>query len=78
MIDTGIIRCVDNLGRIVIPMELRRTFDIKENDAMEFFIENNKDIMIRKYERGCAFCGEINQVIKFKGKLICKGCIEEL
>lgn len=73
----GIVRKMDNLGRIVIPMELRKTMNIVEGDGLEIFIEG-ETIILKKYEPACIFCGEANEVIRFKGKNICKHCLEEL
>lgn len=74
---TGITRPVDHLGRIVLPKELRDTFDIHTNDRMEVFTEGN-DIILRKFERGCIFCGEMIDTTSFRGKRICSGCKKEL
>lgn len=73
---TGIVRRVDELGRIVIPMELRRTLGIKEGDGMEIYVDGEK-IMLRKYEPACIFCGNADGVFHFKGKLVCTTCIKE-
>ena len=70
-------REVDNLGRIVIPKELRKMYDIKKNDGLEIFVDENK-IILRKYEPGCIFCGNLSDVIECNGKKICKECIEEM
>jgi len=72
---TGIIRQVDELGRVVIPIELRRTLTIGEKDDLEIFTEGDF-IILKKHEPKCIFCGESKSLIQFKGKLICKGCIE--
>lgn len=78
MKSTGMIRKVDELGRIVIPIEIRRTMNIKENDSLEIFIDGNR-IIFQKYERGCCFCGEYHDdMISHGGKLICPACIEKL
>ncbi len=75
--DTGIIRKVDKLGRVVIPMEIRNQFEIVEGTPVEMFIENN-NIILRKYEPNCMFCGNTMDLIQFKNKLICKDCIEKI
>lgn len=77
MKSTGIVRKVDELGRIVLPMELRRTLNIGDKDSLEIFIED-ESIILRKYERGCQYCGSIEDVVTFKGKLVCVSCIEEM
>jgi transcriptional pleiotropic regulator of transition state genes len=71
---TGIVRNVDSLGRIVIPKELREVLGIALNDPIEIF-EENEHIMLKKYEPGCIFCGEMNDVIYFKEKRICRNCV---
>jgi len=77
MKSTGVVRKVDELGRIVLPIELRRTLDIAEKDALEIFVDGDK-IILRKYEPACIFCGNAKDVIYYKGKNICKDCMEEL
>ena len=74
---TGIVRAVDDLGRIVIPKELRRTLDIAERDCLEFFVEGEQ-IILKKYEPSCVFCGQARDVFNYKGKNICHSCIKEL
>ncbi len=77
MKSTGIVRKVDELGRVVIPIELRRTMDIAERDALEIFVEGSH-IILKKYEPACIFCGQAKDVENFKGKNICPKCLEEL
>lgn len=74
---TGIVRAVDDLGRIVIPKELRRTLDIAERDCLEIFVEGEQ-IILKKYEPSCVFCGQARDVFNYKGKNICHNCIKEL
>ncbi|MGG3278892.1 AbrB/MazE/SpoVT family DNA-binding domain-containing protein [Paenibacillus solani] len=76
---TGIVRRIDDLGRVVIPKELRRTFGIAEGDPVEFYIEDDK-IIINKYAPGCFICGEIEpeKLKPFQSKLICTGCIKSV
>jgi len=74
---TGIARQVDSLGRVVFPMELRRTMDINSGDAMEIFTDG-KTIVLKKYEPACIFCGEAGDVVEHKGKYVCNGCLEEM
>ncbi|WP_058229511.1 AbrB/MazE/SpoVT family DNA-binding domain-containing protein [Clostridium butyricum] len=73
----GIVRKVDELGRIVIPMESRRTLGIAEKDAVEIFVDGEQIIM-KKYNPSCIFCGEARNVISYKGKNICTDCLEEI
>ncbi len=77
MKSTGIVRKVDELGRVVIPIELRRTMDIAERDALEIFVEGSH-IILKKYEPACIFCGQAKDVENFKGRNICPKCLEEL
>jgi len=77
MKSTGIVRKVDELGRVVLPIELRRTLDIAEKDALEIYVDG-ANIIFKKYEPGCIFCSEVNDIIDFKGKNICKNCLNEL
>jgi len=77
MKSTGIVRKVDELGRIVLPIELRRTLDIAEKDALEIFVDHNT-IILQKYEPACIFCGNSKDVFVFKGRNICPVCMEEL
>lgn len=74
---TGIVRKLDQLGRIVIPKELRNTFDLKEEDPIEIFVEGS-DIILRKYQPACIFCNDAGNVISFEGKNICKKCMQKI
>ena len=73
----GIVRKVDELGRIVLPKELRTQFEIAERDALEIYTDEDK-IILKKYEPSCIFCGDANGVASFKGKNICPKCAREL
>ena len=76
--NSGIVRGVDRLGRIVLPIELRRKLDIvEERDALEIYIEEDA-IMLRKYQPDCVFCGDARNIIIFKGKNVCQHCLGEL
>ncbi len=70
---TGIVRKVDELGRVVIPIELRRTLGIDEKDALEIYVDHEK-IILKKYEPACVFCGNAEDVQIFKGKNVCREC----
>jgi transcriptional pleiotropic regulator of transition state genes len=74
MKSTGIVRKVDELGRVVIPIELRRTLGIDQKDPLEIYVDNDR-IILRKYEPACVFCGNANEVINFKGKKVCQECL---
>jgi transcriptional pleiotropic regulator of transition state genes len=77
MKSTGIVRKVDDLGRIVLPKELRTVLNIAERDPLEIFV-NGGYIMLQKYEPSCIFCGNADNVSSFKGKNLCKNCLAEL
>ncbi|MGH4051523.1 MAG: AbrB/MazE/SpoVT family DNA-binding domain-containing protein [Clostridium sp.] len=77
MKSTGIVRKVDELGRIVIPIELRRTLDIDIKDALEIYVDGDQ-IILKKYEPACIFCQNARDVVNYKGKNICKDCLAEL
>ena len=77
MKSTGVVRKVDELGRIVIPIELRRTMGIEEKDALEIYVDNEK-IVLKKYEPACIFCGNADEVSNYKGKNLCSHCLLEL
>ena len=73
----GIVRKVDKLGRIVLPVELRKTLDIGDKDDMEIAVEGDK-IVLRKYDPACIFCGGLQQIGVFREKNICMNCLREL
>ena len=78
MKSTGIVRKVDELGRIVLPIELRRTLDIDVRDPLEIYIEGNDTIILKKYQPTCVFCGESNGIRNFRGKNVCEACVKAL
>ena len=73
MKSTGIVRKVDELGRIVLPIEMRRTLDIGEKDALEI-----SSVILKKYKPSCVFCDATKDITVFKGKNICPKCLKEL
>lgn len=77
MKSTGVVRKVDELGRVVLPIELRRTLDINEKDALEIYVDDGA-IVMKKYEPGCVFCGEVRHVTRFRDKRVCPACKELL
>ena len=77
MKSTGIVRKLDQLGRIVIPKELRTTFDIKETDPIEIFVDGT-DIVLRKYQKSCVFCGESDGLVEFGGKVVCADGLKKI
>ena len=74
---TGIVRKIDELGRVVLPIELRRTMNLEVRDPVEIFMEGDS-IVLRKYEAACLFCGGRRQMTVFKGKQICADCMRQL
>ena len=77
MKSTGIVRKVDELGRIVLPIEMRRTLDIGEKDALEIYVEGSS-VILKKYKPSCIFCDTTKDIVVFKGKNICPKCLKEL
>ena len=79
MKSTGIVRKVDELGRVVIPIELRRTLSINEKDALEIYVDSDR-IILRKYEPTCAcvFCGNADNVSQFTSTNVCHTCMKDL
>ncbi len=73
----GIVRKIDELGRIVLPIETRRTLDLKAGDGVEIFVDRDK-VVLQKYAPSCIFCGEADDIILFKNKRVCKACLDEL
>lgn len=77
MKSTGVIRNIDELGRIVVPKEIRKHLGIESTDPVEIFVDGDR-ILLRKYEPCCCFCGSSEGVIDFKGKKICRACLYEI
>lgn len=77
MKSTGIIRNIDELGRIVVPKEIRKQLDINNNDPVEIYVDGDK-IILKKHLPACYFCGNTAYLNDFKGKKICNDCIEEI
>jgi transcriptional pleiotropic regulator of transition state genes len=75
---TGIVRKIDELGRVVLPIELRRTLDLDVKDPLEIFVDDDNTIILKKYEPACIFCGDARNVINYKGKNICTSCIKDI
>ncbi len=73
----GIVRKIDELGRIVLPIETRRRLDIGPKDPVEIFVEKDR-VVLKKYEPSCIFCGDVDDVIIYKDKRICRSCLAEL
>ena len=77
MKSTRIVRKMDELGRIVLPIEMRRTLDIGEKDALEIYVEGSS-VILKKYKPSCVFCDATKDITVFKGKNICPKCLKEL
>ena len=77
MKSTGIIRKIDELGRFVIPMEMRNKLDISSNDSLEIYVEGTT-IMLKKYQPDCVFCGSSKNVTTYKEKNVCEKCLNEM
>jgi AbrB family transcriptional regulator, transcriptional pleiotropic regulator of transition state genes len=74
---TGVARKVDQLGRVVLPSEVRRHFDISPGDLIEIAIDSDA-ILLKKVENCCVFCGETASLSEFSGKLVCGECVSRL
>jgi len=74
---TGIVRKIDDLGRMVIPIELRKTMNISKKDPMEIFVDDDK-IILKKYEPGCEICDSMKNLVEYEGHEICTDCINKL
>lgn len=77
MKETGIIRPIDELGRIVLPKEIRKNLNLNTKDGMEIYTEGER-IILKKHMPNCIFCGSDNDLINFQDKLICPACLGEL
>jgi transcriptional pleiotropic regulator of transition state genes len=77
MKSTGIVRKIDNLGRMVIPIELRKTLNIDKKDPMEIFIDGEQ-IILKKYKPGCEICGTMDNLVEHEGHHVCDSCIDDL
>ena len=77
MKSTGIIRRVDELGRVVIPIEIRNQFNIIEKDPIEIYVEGSS-IVLKKFEPNCIFCGNTKDLISYNDKLICSNCAKKI
>lgn len=77
MKSTGILRSVDELGRIVLPKSMRQNLEITERDQLEIYTEGDR-IILRKHQPSCVFCEAGENVVFFNGKRVCSSCLEEL
>ena len=74
---TGITRRIDDLGRFVLPAEIRKTLGISEGDALEIFTDGEQ-IVLKKYQPSCIFCASADDITLFEGKRICRGCLAKI
>lgn len=77
MKSTGIVRKVDELGRIVLPIELRKNLNVNIKDPLEIFVDKDS-VILKKYSPDCIFCHEATNIIQFEGKNICKECLKRM
>ncbi len=77
MKSTGIIRRMDELGRVVIPIEIRNQFNIAEKDPIEIYVDGSS-IILKKFEPNCIFCGNTKNLLEYHDKLICKDCSKKI
>lgn len=77
MKSTGVVRKVDELGRIVLPISIRQTMDINEKDSLEIFTDENK-IILQKYQPSCIFCNNVDDIVFFNGKRVCESCLQKI
>ena len=77
MKSTGMVRKIDDLGRIVLPAEIRKVLDIQLRDSVEIFTEGEQ-INLQKYRPSCIFCNRVDQVVYFQEKRVCTECIAKL
>jgi AbrB family transcriptional regulator, transcriptional pleiotropic regulator of transition state genes len=73
----GVVRCIDSLGRIVFPIEARRTLRLEENDSLEVMVDEDR-IVFQKYQPGCVVCSSVNELRTIGGKLVCGACVAEI
>lgn len=74
---TGIVRKIDDLGRIVLPKELRKTMNINKKDPMEIYVDEDS-VILKKYQPACIFCKNAENTIEYKNKIVCRECLEKM
>ena len=77
MKDTGIVRNIDEMGRLVLPKEMRRKMGIESGDEIEFYADDDR-IILRKYQPCCFFCGGETMLVDYKGKRLCAECVAQI
>lgn len=73
----GIVRRIDELGRVVLPMETRRMLDIDDATPLEILL-NDEMIILRAYRPGCVFCAAMRELLDYRGRQVCRGCLKAL
>ena len=77
MKSTGVVRKIDDLGRIVLPMEVRKGLGIEDKESLEIFTDEDM-IILKKLNGSCVICGSSDNLIDYKGKSLCRSCVEGL
>ena len=77
MKSTGIVRRIDELGRVVLPVELRRSMGLEVKDSIEIYVEGDS-IILKKFSQSCIFCGSDKRITFFRNKNVCEKCLAEL
>lgn len=77
MKSTGIVRKIDDLGRIVLPIELRKKMGIEQRDPIEIYVDSDM-IILKKHETECVFCGSRKALAEYKGKHVCASCAKNI
>ena len=77
MKSTGVVRKIDELGRVVLPISIRHNLDINERDSLEIFTDGDR-IILQKYQPACIFCNNVDDVVFYNGKRICVECLEKI
>ncbi|MBQ9098972.1 MAG: AbrB/MazE/SpoVT family DNA-binding domain-containing protein [Clostridia bacterium] len=78
MKSTGVTRQIDELGRFVLPIEIRRAMGLKVKDTLEIFTDDDGRIILQKYQPACIFCDHADDIVLFEGKRICSKCMEKI
>ena len=75
---TGIVRKIDDVGRIVLPMELRKVMNLRgSEDSLEIFTDDDR-IILQKYKASCVFCNSLDDIIEYNGNKVCADCIKKM
>ena len=77
MKSTGIVRKIDEQGRIVLPIELRRTLELEEQNELEIYLDDDK-VILKKYEPACVFCASSYDLVSYRGRKVCMECIQAM